>query len=426
MTGNGSGIIKMSGSKMTRAIMQTDQIQHPTRMDRTIAMLGSSLPMAIVLGVVPFEILVSLTGLVWLVSRFFLSIHLRSIFSHIVILPILGWFAAVIASRIFNGGTAYQYLHDLAFLRYPLFFMAMVDLSSRIAMHRYLIRGLLVGIGYALINLVSAHLVGQDFLGNPLSRYITKTYEGARIGAMCAYAGPFFLIWGVLDRNLKARKRLWIIGFGCVAMYLVISSQVRTALLASVFGSVCGYFALLILTKRIGIGSIIALLSLAGLCAWGVWARQPGLENIYDRVYFWKVSLEIWQQNPIFGVGISSYHDAYRQVFESGLVPPFHSPTGNVYYRMSHHAHNLYLQLLACNGIVGLGIFGWIFWNATSIIRSCVSSWHSGLWSWPFICLLIGLTGWNIYDPFYTTIVFYFLALIAVSVNGGMERRTVS
>jgi O-antigen ligase len=405
--------------------MQTHLIQNQMRMDRTIAIIGSSLPVAIVLGVVPFEIFISLTGLVWLVSRLILSIDLRSIYGHIVILPILGWLAVVIASRFINGGTAYQYAHDLAFLRYPLFFIAMVDLSSRITMHRYLIRGLLVGIGYALINLLSAHLIGHDFLGNPLSRYITKTYEGARIGAMCAYSGPFLLIWGALDRYMKPRKRLWIIGFGCVAMYLVISSQVRTALLASVFGTVCGYFVLLIVKKRVGIGSLIALLSMAGLCAWGVWIRQPGLENIYDRVYFWKVSLEIWLQNPIFGVGISSYKDAYRQVFESGLVPPFHSPTGNVYHRLSHHAHNLFLQLMACNGIVGLGIFGWVFWNAARIIRSSVSSWHSGLWSWPFICLLTGLTGWNIYDPFYTTIVFYFLSLIGVSINARAEDRTV-
>ncbi len=404
--------------------MQTHHSHHQTRLDRTIAILGSSLPVAIVLGVVAFEFFISLTGLVWLVTRLKLPDGFRGINGHIVFWPILGWFAAVMASRLMNGGTGYQYVHDLAFLRYPLFFIAMVDLSPRMPMYRYLIGGLLVGIGYAVINLLSAHLIGHDFLGNPLSRYITKTYEGARIGAMCAYAGPFLLLWGTLDRHMDKRKRLYVIGFGCIAMYLLISCQIRTALLASLFGLVCGFFVLLIVRKRIGIGSVLGLLSLAGIGVWGVWSRQPGLENVYDRVYFWQVSLQIWLQNPIFGVGISSFGDAYRQVFESGIVPPFHSPTGNIYHRLSHHAHNLFLQLMACNGVVGLGVFGWIFWKASRIIRSSVGSWHAGLWSWPFICLVIGLAGWNIYDPFYTTIIFYFLSLISVSVNVDMESRT--
>lgn len=404
--------------------MQTHNSHHQNRLDRIIAFLGSSLPVAIVLGVVPFEFFISLTGLVWLVTRLKVPDGFRGIDGHVVLWPIVGWFAAVMASRLMNGSAAYYYVHDLAFLRYPLFFIAMVDLSSRLPMHRYLIGGLLAGIGYAVINLVSAHLIGYDFVGNSLERYITKRYEGARIGAMCAYAGPFLLLWATFDRRLEKLKRLYIIGFGCAAIYLIISCQIRTALLAALFGLVCGFFVLLIVRKRIGIGSVLALLILAGVGVWGVWSRQPGLENVYDRVYFWKVSLEIWQQNPIFGVGISSFGDAYRQVFESGVVPAFHSPTGNIYHRLSHHAHNLFLQLMACNGILGLGVFGWIFWNASRIIWSSVGSWRAGLWSWPFICLIIGLAGWNIYDPFYTTIIFYFLSLISVSVNADTQSRT--
>jgi O-antigen ligase len=401
--------------------MPPDTSQPASRIDRAIAITGSCLPVAIVLGVVPFEFFISLTGLIWLIARLRRQGGGHGINGHTVFWPIWGWFAAVMVSRLVNGGTAYQFVHDLGFIRYPLYFMAMVDLSHRMPMHRYLIGGLMAGIGYALANLASAHLFGRDFLGNPLTRYITKTYEGARIGAMSAYAGPFFLLWGTFDRHLDKGKRLWVIGVGCVAMYLLISSQVRTAMLAALFGLICGFLVLLIIKKMIGFGSMLALLLIGGMGTLGVWARQPGLENLYDRVYFWQVSLEIWMQNPIFGVGISSFKDAYRQVFESGLVPPFHSPTGNIYHRLSHHAHNLFLQLMACNGIVGLAGFGWIFWKSARIIRTSVSSWYAGLWSWPFICLVIGLAGWNIYDPFYTTIIFYFLSLIGVSVNARME-----
>jgi len=55
--------------------------------------------------------------------------------------------------------------------------------------------------------------------------------------------------------------------------------------------------------------------------------------------------------------------------------------------------------------------------EAINIIRRPSRSWRVGLLSWPFICIGIGLTGWNIYDPYYTTLVFYFLAIITIAGN---------
>jgi O-antigen ligase len=105
-------------------------------------------------------------------------------------------------------------------------------------------------------------------------------------------------------------------------------------------------------------------------------------------------------------------------VAESGKVAPFASPTGAVYHSLdTRHAHNLFLQLLACNGLLGLSVFGWVFWRVVQLVRDRCTGWHSGLMSWPFVCVMVGLTGWNIYDPFYTTVIFYFLVLISLSAD---------
>jgi O-antigen ligase len=388
-------------------------------MDRWVAVMGSLVPMGLVLGVVVYEAFISLAGLVWLISRLKFPADTKHIIHNALFWPILSWFGAVVLSRLVNWGTPFQLAHDLAFLRFPLFAAAMWDVSRRIPVHRYIIGGMLAGIAYALLNLLSAHIIGHDFIGKPLSRYVGKLNEGARIGGFCAYAAPFLILWGSCDRMLDRRRRLWLMAFGLLALLLVVCSQVRTAAMAAVVGLICGFFLLLIMRRQLKVQWVLALSVLAVIGVWGVYQIHPSLESIYHRIYFWKVSLKLWTQNPLVGVGISSFNDAFRLVVESGKVAGFVAPNGEVYHSVDpRHAHNLLLQLMACNGLLGLGAFGWIFARAVQTVRNLPAPWHIGLLSWPFVCVLVGLTGWNIYDPFYTTVIFYFLVLISVPVDG--------
>jgi O-antigen ligase len=390
--------------------------------DQWVAILGSLVPIGLVLGVVVYEAFISLTGLVWLISRLKFPADGKRIVHNALFWPIFGWFGVVLLSRLVNWGTPFQFAHDLAFIRFPLFAVAMWDVSGRIPVHRYIIGGLLAGIAYAMLNLLSAHIIGHDFIGKPLSRYVGKLHEGARIGGFCAYAAPFLILWGGCDRNLNPRRRLGLVIFGLIAAFLVISSQVRTAALAAVVGLIGGLFTLLIIRKQLKIKAILVMAALAVLGAWGVYRIQPSLDSIYDRLYFWEVSWNVWVQNPIVGVGISSFNEAYRIVAESGKVADFAAPNGIIYRSVNpRHAHNLFLQLMACNGLLGLGAFGWIFGRVVQMARERFAPWHIGLLSWPFVCVGVGLTGWNIYDPFYTTVIFYFLVLISVPA-GGMSR----
>lgn len=389
------------------------------RIDQAVAILAGSLPVALVLGVVVFEFFICLTGLIWLGSKIkFPNVNRGGITGNSVFWPIMCWLAVIIASRSFNGGGEYRFAQDLAFIRYPLFMLAILDLSTRIPVHRYLIAGLLTGIIYAGINMLSAHLFGYDFLGKPLSRYIGKLKEGQKIAAFCAYAAPFLLLWSIFDRQLAKQKRIWLLIIGCLAVVLMLTCRIRTACLAAIIGLFGGFVGQWVARKHLKIKTVLFLSLLAcfgvGVVIW----LQPSLESMYDRLYDWKVSYQIWNQNPVVGVGISSFNDAFLEVAESGIVTPVVSPTGNIYQNPNpRHAHNVFLQLMACNGILGLGIFIWLLWTLVNIIRKSIDSWYAGLWSWPFVCLAIGLTGWNIYDPFYTTILFFFMALIGVSAN---------
>lgn len=389
--------------------------------DRWVAIMGGMVPVGLVLGVVVYEALIGLTGLVWLISRLKFPVNRKHIVHNTIFWPICGWFGVVLLSRLVNWGTPFQFANDIAFVFFPLFAVALWDVSGRIPVHRYIIGGLLFGIAYAVLNLLSAHIIGYDFIGKPLSRYVSKLNEGSRIGQLCAYAAPFLILWGVFDSCLEKHQRLWLEIFGFFGVLLLISSQVRTAALAAVVGLVGGFLGLLIIRKQLKISAVLALAVLAILGAYGVYRIHPSFESIYDRIYFWKVSWHVWLQNPIAGVGISSFNEAYRLVAESGKVAPVTSPAGIVYQSVNpRHAHNLILQLMACNGLLGLGAFGWIFCRVVKTIWDHCGRWHTGLLSWPFVCVAIGLTGWNIYDPSYTTVVFYFLVLTGLPASGAL------
>ena len=389
-------------------------------LDRWLAVMGGLVPVCLVLGVVVYEAFISLTGLIWLISRLKYPTDREHIVHNPLFWPIFAWFGVILLSRLVNWGTPYQFGNDIAFIRFPLFALAMWDVSSRIPVHRYIIVGLLVGIAYAVLNLLCAHIIGHDFIGKPLSRYLHKLNEGARIGGLCAYAAPFLILWGSCDRTLDRNRRTGLVAFGLIAALLVISSQVRTALMAGVAGLFGGFLALLIVRKQLKTKAVISLAVLALLGAYGVYRIKPSLNSMYDRVYFWEVSWNVWVQNPLVGVGISSFNDAYRVVAESGKVADFVAPNGVVYSSVNpRHAHNLFLQLMACNGLLGLVAFGWIFGRVVQTLRKRLVPWHTGLLSWPFVCVMVGLTGWNIYDPFYTTVIFYFLVLISVPADVG-------
>jgi len=131
----------------------------------------------------------------------------------------------------------------------------------------------------------------------------------------------------------------------------------------------------------------------------------------------------VWLDNPLIGVGISSFKEAYRQVAESGVVAPFVAPDGQVFSQVNpHHAHNLFLQLLTCTGFAGFAVFVWLFIQTLLIIGRNTNAWRVGCTSWPFVFMCVGLTGWNVFDAFNTSLLVFFLGLNGSYTSG--EDRT--
>ena len=85
--------------------------------------------------------------------------------------------------------------------------------------------------------------------------------------------------------------------------------------------------------------------------------RASSIKNVNDRLAFWYPTLKLFKQHPILGGGVDSFQNQYERSFlNEGHLCSHDDP-----YTTGAHgsAHNLYFQILAGKGIVGLfSLFG--------------------------------------------------------------------
>ncbi len=381
------------------------------RLDTASTVCGALVPVGLVAGSTGFEGLIILTTIFWIIRSALAGPQsFRKSASHPVALPLAVWYGAILISLAWNGPGAKGWGHDIAIIRFGLFILAMLDISDRRPTLRWMVRGLMAGVCFAGINTIAAYLFGVDLLGNPLARYTLKLREAARIAHTSAYAFPFFIGWGITDKNLDRRTRSLIIGLGIVAGLQLMQTHIRTALLASVLGMLfsLAYHARHRIPARIFWSIISGIGILVGL--FFILADTLSPESMYDRIYYWKVSWVMWLEHPLFGVGISAWTDAYSELAQTGAVSAFTAPDGSVWQLgQIRHAHNLLLMLLSATGLFGTAAFAWLYVRVSKLVFSNQDGFRAGMAAWPVVLLCIGLTGFNIYSSSYLSL-FAFLA----------------
>jgi O-antigen ligase len=124
---------------------------------------------------------------------------------------------------------------------------------------------------------------------------------------------------------------------------------------------------------------------------------------VVERVAHWVAALRMWERSPWLGVGPGNYAAAYLAV----RIPPWDDPLG--------HAHNIYLNVLAETGLVGLAAYlllwtGVIVWVWRGWRRSRRDSWNAALFL-GILGILGHLTVHNIFDNLYVQGIYLHLAL---------------
>ena len=133
-----------------------------------------------------------------------------------------------------------------------------------------------------------------------------------------------------------------------------------------------------------------------GLGMWEV-VQQPVTNSnfsVIERLAHWIAALRMWEMSPWLGVGPGNYAAVYPKVH----LPRWEEPLG--------HAHNIYLNVLAENGLIGLfaylvmwgGVIGWLLYQRRQKgiarrgmqFRAGEESTASGAWN---TALILGVMG---------------------------------
>jgi len=383
-------------------------------------------PAGLVIGNIGFESAIGFAGFAWVARCVVIRENpFRQLRQHPLVIPWAVWFASIVISLVYNGPGGKGWAHDVIFIRYVLFGLALLDISRRLPVTRYLLYGLAAGVIWAAINTLSAYIMGCDLLGKPLLRYTGKLKEASRISGLSAYSAAFFLSWGVLDGKLSVKQKSVLMLIGLIAFTHVLQTHVRTAILAAAAGIFFGAACFVKSKKALGLALALVLAVVLAIGAVFYINRQFNLSSIYDRVYFWKVAWRMWLDHPAFGVGISSFQDVYKEMAASGVVPEYIAPDGSVFSAGEQtHAHSLFFMLIASTGILGLAAFVWLFIAAVRMIFRDLKGFRYGLVSWPVVLMVIGLTGFNIYHSWYQALLAYMLVLIGAGDDGAVPHAT--
>jgi len=178
-----------------------------------------------------------------------------------------------------------------------------------------------------------------------------------------AFMGMFATVLFVqLFSNLSSPRHLILLLTSiALTIYVILLTNALQGVLVAAFGFLFSLYFYLRSSSRFSRFSSIYLLAvlLGGLVVLlGIIQKGPLASVLYKpsvtfRGEYWRTGINMWMDNPLFGVGIDSYGQYYRtyRSMSSTVAPGMETTTDA--------AHNVYIDVLAGTGI--FGFLGYVF-----------------------------------------------------------------
>lgn len=246
---------------------------------------------------------------------------------------------------------------------------------------------------------------------NPFGGYLGLTLPAAASLTIWGWAASLHII-----RGRTAKRRVWA-QWGWAGYYTVAVAVIAAGVLVSWsrgawLGAAAGLLCVVVLrSRRAALLSGVALLLLLAALLLGAFnpaivpaplaerlqdipayfgltdaLNQPVTDenfSVLERLAHWVAAQRMWEQSPWLGVGPGNY----AQVYPSVRLPQWEEALG--------HAHNIYLNVAAETGLLGLaaylGLFGVAaIWLWRQLRQATLSNNDSGRWR---AAVLVGILG---------------------------------
>ena len=327
---------------------------------------------------------VLLLGAAWLLG-YLISFHKQSIllnsralrFTQILLLLFIG---ASTLTLLVAGNKQIALFGDnmrkngyLTYLALAIFFWAVavfINSSNLILLYRFILLSAYVVGGYALLQ-----MSGNDFINWSSSGMALFSTLGNSNFAGSAMALLAILSLGGAYAYRKDQITLWLslIAFGILSI-TIFPTNARQGLLLLAFG-IASFLLVLIynFNKKLGLAGLIFaafgfILSILGMLQVGPLERFLYKDSVSVRGYYWRAGIEMFKDNPLFGVGLDNYGSFFKEYREVGY------PLKYGYSLTSTNAHNVFIQHFATGGVfvgsIYLILTAFIFWRGVvSLLR---------------------------------------------------------
>jgi O-antigen ligase len=223
--------------------------------------------------------------------------------------------------------------------------------------------------GYALMQ-----TTGRDFINwiNPHNSLIGTQGNPNFAAALMAVMGVI-LFSLAFNSQFKPYQRFFAVIVALTLLVLIFRSNARQGLLS--YGLGVGMFLIIWLFERrknLGIAAMCAgifllVFSILGMLQIGPLERFLYKPSVSVRGFYWRAGLEMFKDNPLFGVGMDRYGAYFMQYRELGY------PLNYGFEITNNNAHNTFIQLFATGGFF-LGasyilILGFIFKRGISALK---------------------------------------------------------
>ena len=301
--------------------------------------LVATLPWSIAPMSIALALCATLTAVAWVVGRDAGAVP------RVILWPTLAWMAALVVAALFAEDRSAS-LGRLGKGFLPL-------LVAVAAFHGRNTQVLRRALTILLASAAAAALLGLVLWIARGAQYPERASGAA--GHYMTFAGQL-LLWlpAAFAVALSRAPREWRIGAGAAAV-------VGTAALAATFtrSAWIGGFVALIVVTAIARPRGLAVLALVAVLAVAVApasyrdrlasALDPSHATNVERRHMWSAGVRMFLDHPITGIGLQDLHAAYDRY----RPPEAREGAG--------HLHNVYVQIAATMGIVGLLAFAWLY-----------------------------------------------------------------
>ncbi len=289
-----------------------------------------------------------------------------------------------------------------------------------------------------LKNVVNALVVGTVFsAGISLSQYlglIPMRDQGAPVGLLNGtLTGAFSLllvfsagICSYLFRHSRDRRSRWLLLSAIVLLLtdLMLAVPGRTGYLAAVILSGYILYNLVQGSRLLAVGVVLLCLCVglnSAMLSQRIQAVQSDLTqysagagaktSVGARFEMWKVSWELFLQNPLFGAGTNGFKKRWEQEVVKKAAYSFDNP------------HSTYFYLLANYGIAGMGLLFFLLWRMACFAWQRRRSLAGAVIFCYLVVFMVGsLTNTMLTSSFYLSWLAIMGAIMAGASDGGTEK----